>query len=478
MFGRKAKWMFITVLAPELLLGLSIFAFALARETLAAAKLQAEQDGVPWSMAHSFFAHIGTFALVFDEDPVTTRGADDDDGAETLALGLPIQADTDSTTVPEVSGGSWNGPVSSSGLCKVAEVADAEDYDPRHATKSNSQEKQPSQPVDRRKVETREEHASQVEDFRDETKHSLSRRLCGDTPPRLHRRHITLLRDLDENEPAFFQHFQARREHLRRHIWILNTDALLYVRGAGIVERLPLFSEEDIADRSKSDVAVKILAVFQILWLVGQLIERAVSGTPSTPLEISTVAFSFCAIVIYALLFDVPKDVATHHYIKASRDIRDWQELKELACTMPITEGDAKRPELMTESFRDNVSISIGLTLGGTVFGGLHLLGWNLVYPNNIQTQMWRASALITTLVPPFSFAYGLLIQKAERAAQPTHKKLADLLGKTYHYTSIILIPIYISARAFLLVESFLSLYYQPPEVFLASPADNAPHAG
>jgi hypothetical protein len=39
-------------------------------------------------------------------------------------------------------------------------------------------------------------------------------------------------------------------------------------------------------------------------------------------------------------------------------------------------------------------------TVFGALFGGIHLVGWNFVYPTLIERTLWRVSALLITVIP------------------------------------------------------------------------------
>ncbi len=50
----------------------------------------------------------------------------------------------------------------------------------------------------------------------------------------------------------------------------------------------------------------KALVVVQVLWLVGQAIERKVAGFPLTLLEIHTMVHVACAVIMYGLWIQKP----------------------------------------------------------------------------------------------------------------------------------------------------------------------------
>lgn len=65
----------------------------------------------------------------------------------------------------------------------------------------------------------------------------------------------------------------------------------------------------DIMDKSKGDKLSKGLAIIQVLWVLGQVVHRKVSGYPVTLLEIHTLVHAGCAVMMYILWFKKPLDV-------------------------------------------------------------------------------------------------------------------------------------------------------------------------
>ncbi|CZS94124.1 uncharacterized protein RAG0_04167 [Rhynchosporium agropyri] len=62
----------------------------------------------------------------------------------------------------------------------------------------------------------------------------------------------------------------------------------------------------DIGDKSKADVLAKSLVCVQVLWVVGQAIERKATGYPMGLLEVHTIVHVVCALLMYALWFQKP----------------------------------------------------------------------------------------------------------------------------------------------------------------------------
>ena len=68
-------------------------------------------------------------------------------------------------------------------------------------------------------------------------------------------------------------------------------------------------SRSYIQDKSKADTLAKGLVCFQVLWVVGQAIERKVAGYLITLLELHTIVHVVCVIVMYGLWIRKPLNV-------------------------------------------------------------------------------------------------------------------------------------------------------------------------
>ncbi|GKZ26527.1 hypothetical protein AbraCBS73388_002771 [Aspergillus brasiliensis] len=76
-----------------------------------------------------------------------------------------------------------------------------------------------------------------------------------------------------------------------------------------LIPGLDNVSVEEINDRSKSDLFMRLLAVGQILWVVIQILSRWAYGLAVSQLEVTVVAFAFCAVGIYLVNHGKPKGV-------------------------------------------------------------------------------------------------------------------------------------------------------------------------
>jgi hypothetical protein len=114
----------------------------------------------------------------------------------------------------------------------------------------------------------------------------------------------------------------------------LTSGQLYKARISGIITTLPDVTREDLNDKNKSDLLVKLLAVVQVSGMVFKVIVRATLGRPSSPLEIMTMAFAVNTFIFYLLSMDRPQNVNTPFYISAQQPARaaEMAMIAEDAC--------------------------------------------------------------------------------------------------------------------------------------------------
>ncbi|TRX93761.1 hypothetical protein FHL15_005437 [Xylaria flabelliformis] len=173
----------------------------------------------------------------------------------------------------------------------------------------------------------------------------------------------------------------------------------------------------DIEDKSKADWLLKFLAILQVTWLVLTVIVRGASSLPVTQLEIATVAFSVSAIATYAANWWKPKDVSQPIRIPriADGDFElDEVDILALSFTRRLTDfAMAKDDVEKTRAYQQQrVKNDVTWIQGGVpliynimaafsvVFGGIHLIAWNFEFPSLAELMLWRASSLMSTILP------------------------------------------------------------------------------
>ncbi|KAJ3479732.1 hypothetical protein NLI96_g8859 [Meripilus lineatus] len=87
--------------------------------------------------------------------------------------------------------------------------------------------------------------------------------------------------------------------------------------------RVPRINEQDIQDKSKSDMLTKTIALFQVAWFILQLCARRHENLAITELEIFTLAFCVLNFATYALWWKKPFAVDRGYAIRWRND--DWE---------------------------------------------------------------------------------------------------------------------------------------------------------
>lgn len=106
-----------------------------------------------------------------------------------------------------------------------------------------------------------------------------------------------------EEDEVLTSEEQYKKNHiapLQGNIWFLDSKQLAVARKQGVLSRLPLLKVSDIQDRSKSDGLVRTIALLQVLWLMTQLV-RSVENIDYSAIEVSTLAFAACAMIVYVV---------------------------------------------------------------------------------------------------------------------------------------------------------------------------------
>jgi membrane protein implicated in regulation of membrane protease activity len=101
-----------------------------------------------------------------------------------------------------------------------------------------------------------------------------------------------------------------------------------------------------IDDKSKANILAKILICVQVLWMVGQVLERKVAEYPITLLEIHTIVHVICALTMYILWMRKPYDVQDPTCIPAE----DFQQV--LAFMVTSTQWEKRSGFILTRAGR------------------------------------------------------------------------------------------------------------------------------
>lgn len=252
--------------------------------------------------------------------------------------------------------------------------------------------------------------------------------------------------------------------------YFLNLDTILELRSKEHI-KLPYIRKAEIDDHSQGDNFAKVIAAAQIIWTIANVITRAARRLPVSQLEISVIAFSVCALIIYACYWSSPKDVSV------PVTFLQWEGPIPSTITEIITEA-VKKADSDRFKFSTGVEIgqypisngfsnksvlgSLAVFLGASVFGAPHLLAWNLAFPTPAERIIWRAASLYCSVA-------GLFI--AANAYMNLRKSLENVFLSTALVT-------YILARLFLIVEMFRTLLFLPPDAYIATWTSSVPMFG
>jgi len=385
-FYTSAKWMMITMIAPEVVIGIAWYELLAAKRILWDLQSFASEDNVPWTLIHSYYANMGGFVIQSGvQEPLHA------------AAYIPLE-------------------------------------DASYSRRSNRLTRPQSWPS------------------------------SGSTYPKdcnnINRKPLPLMlnRDVPESSTYPLYHLTGRQ------IW--------QVRNDGILPRIPNISETELLDRSKSDVFVKFIALFQIFWATVQIIVRAARNLVISQLELAVIAFATCAIIIYAIYWSKPKNV------EATTTILQFEGLIPERVLALIEERPVRRVmRLKSWVYENGFPISsdaledyhldrdswwwyYAVLSSATIFGGIHVGAWNFTFPTNIELISWRVASLHSTI-------FGLITFLLRVSADFT--SCAD-------GTFFILAFSYVIARLFILVETFRTLFYLPPLAYVSTWTANIPH--
>jgi hypothetical protein len=146
---------------------------------------------------------------------------------------------------------------------------------------------------------------------------------------------------------------------------------------------VPEITEEDVKDKGKASVFVKVIALVQILWFAISIIARATQGLPITTLELFTSAIIFCSILTYVCWWNKPCDIERPFRLNTIISI---EELEKVTTERLYHRFMAPGKRIaFTDYNMDNSLASLPkppiiwmvCTVVVSSFGPWHLLGWN-----------------------------------------------------------------------------------------------------
>jgi len=211
-------------------------------------------------------------------------------------------------------------------------------------------------------------------------------------------------------------------------------------------------------DRSKADALVKGFALLQCVWLFIQVIARAIQGLAITELELSTMAFILCALVIYILWWDKPFGV--EHRIVVTGTIPPGRPVCKREGRLSLHGPKGPAFEILAKDIGlsgENMETFIGLgviCVAGAAFSAVHLAAWNWEFPSLVVRYLWRASTM-TAFTTPFVMS----IFSAIPLCCPRLRNIGDL----FNY---FLLALYCVARLSMIGLTFYCFSSMPASVY------------
>ena len=220
----------------------------------------------------------------------------------------------------------------------------------------------------------------------------------------------------------------------------LPPDSLLGLLQSNVLS-WPDITEQDILDRSKADWFLKSLALVQVIWFITQVIGRAAQGLSVTTLELFTLGVISCALFMYMAWWKKPFDVRMPFIIRSGKALPDGYE--------PYARIGFS--DLSLDSLDAERKIFLSVTCLCTVFGAIHLLGWQFHFPTEVESWLWRASSIACVVIPLAALA-GFFW---------------ELWDSKYGEGIVFAIGgLYVLCRLYMLVEMFVSLRAVPADVY------------
>ena len=110
----------------------------------------------------------------------------------------------------------------------------------------------------------------------------------------------------------------------------------------------------------------------------------------------------------------------------------------------------------------------------GSLFGGIHCVGWNFPFPTHTEQKLWRVSALALTVLPTgataivfISLGIRKLTKAIVRSTESVPTSLYDDPNTISYIIMFLTLFTYVAARLVLLGQAVALLRDQPPTDFI-----------
>lgn len=202
----------------------------------------------------------------------------------------------------------------------------------------------------------------------------------------------------------------------------VNSKQLYWLIKQGYVD-YPKMTAKEVWDKSKADGFQKSLTCLQTGWFIIQILGRAIQHLPITTLEITTLSFVLCTLIMVSQWANKPLDVESPTVITSNTSlaqilIRAGSAASEGYKQTPLDFIDNQSPSWLTEvqphlRFRTGPQMrplprftndrfpvigagpdAVFLFLFTMAYCGLHFVAWDFDFPTALERYLWRAASI------------------------------------------------------------------------------------
>jgi len=205
----------------------------------------------------------------------------------------------------------------------------------------------------------------------------------------------------------------------------------------------------EIEDRGKGDAVAKAITIIQTLWFGIQAAHRVSQGLIVTELELTTLGHVVLNIFIYWCWWNKPLNLrfpVDACVKKREESMREKSLKKRKVIELELESQRPTSPQRLPIRVRIGAYIHrnvvrgwkftvllICLSIIGGLFGTIHCLAWNSIFPTPVEHLLWRVSALVVTTFPGLGFAiYAVGDQEAKGMMKGLLKGAAWFLAAVY----------------------------------------------
>ncbi|KAI3325560.1 hypothetical protein HD806DRAFT_490648 [Xylariaceae sp. AK1471] len=304
--------------------------------------------------------------------------------------------------------------------------------------------------------------------------------------------------------------------------FIVSSTQLAFLVEKQIIE-YPTITTEEIWDKSKADLLSKSIAFLQASWLVFQLLGRAILHLPTTALQISAGAIVLCNLGNFVSWLHKPNDVRKGITLGIDVSLEQILSRSDDAATIfcqhtalgyiddePLKHRGLARTGFQNGRFSNdtypdlNAIQKLVFFCLGKGYAACHLAAWNSQFPTRIEHVGWQIASSVVMGATIVLWVFEVLvfnpdpktwnkflnpIQHRELSSQNALRNTKDKeatqvqastnssrkwkrqMNAHFHpawrvFIRATLVPLYVVARAFIIVEALISLRAQPAGVY------------